>query len=235
MNKKHFFLMVLLSLTFIGCKKTGGVDSSLNPSKDSVPELVASNQSVSSTYIFKDEKDRADTLVKYFELANSANDKSSFDRVIFNSFPDSFDGMNKLFGFDKKNGEAPLYKAPTGGNIIKYFGSIKSIPKEEYYDKYINICVHGFWDADNIVKAFGFHHRLSEDTKSVCQVLSKRTDDDVLSVFRFIFDGPHPKNDENAKIFEDLHSKLTTQDTRLAELLKTAYEKVLLQDDGHGK
>ena len=232
---KKYYLFFFFLLTLIGCNKSGSVDSTQAGLKDSASLIAGKGDVDKGAYIFKEEKDRADTLVKYVELAMSSKDKSNYDRLIFNSFPDSFDGMFKLFGFDKEMGGAPLYKWPDGENVIKYFGGIQSIPKAEYYGKYINICINGYWDADNIKTAFGFHKRLSEDTKSVCQVLSKRTDDEVMSVFRFIFDSPHPKNEENAMIYKDLQAKLKLEDTHMADLLKTAYEKVLSTDDGHGK
>lgn len=232
---KHTYLLVLLLLAFISCKKTGSVESTAVKSKDSISVSDTTVIVDCSDYTFKDENERADTLKKYVELAMTVDDKTYCDCVIFYSFPNSFDGMMKLYGFDKVTKEAPLYTWPIGENVIKYFGSIQSIPKDAYYEKYINICVDGYWDADNIRQAFGFHKRLSEDAKSVCQILSKRTDKDILSVFRFIFGGPHPKNHENALIYDDLSAKLKGEDSRMADLLKTAYDMVLQEDDGHGK
>lgn len=229
------YLLVMLLLAFISCKKAGSIDSSVVSTKDSISVSDTNEIDDYSDFTFKDENERADTLKKYVELALTVNDKTYCDRMIFNSFPNSFDGMRKLFGFDNVTKEAPLYIWPIGDNVIKYFGSILSIPKDTYYEKCINICVNGYWEADNIRQAFGFHKRLSEDTKSVCEVLSNRTDEEIISVFRFIFDGPHPKNDDNALIYDDLSAKLKVNDSRLSDLLKTAYEKVLLQDDGHGK
>lgn len=229
------YLFVLLLIAFLGCKKTGTVDLSLEKSKESLMVMDRSKVVEKSAYHFTNEKDRADSLVKYVDLAKSTKESISIDRQIFDFFPDSFEGMIKLFGYDKVSKGAPLYKWPVGENVIKYFGSIHTIPKDEYYAKYIDICINGYWDADNIRNAFGFHKRLSEDTKFVCQVLSKRTDDEIGSVFRFIFDGPHPKNDENALIYDDLFTKLKTEDPHLADMLKTAYDKVLLSDDGHGR
>jgi len=232
---KHTYLYVLLPLTLISCKKVGSVNSSAVQTKDSIEMTDAKVKVDCSDYQFKDENERADTLKKYVALALTVDDKTYCDRVIFYSFPNSYEGMLKLFGFDKVTKAAPLYTWPIGQNVIKYFGSIQSIPKDVYYEKYINICVGGCWEADNIQQAFGLYNRLIDDTKSVCPILSKRTDVEIFSVFRFIFDGPHPKNKENALKYEDLAAKLMECDSRLSDLLKKAYEEVLLQDDGHGK
>lgn len=232
---KQTYLFVLLLLTLISCKKAGSVNPSAVQSKYSTSESESKWRFDSSSYQFNDEKERADTLKKYVALALTVSDKTYCDRVIFYSFPSSFEGMLKLFGFDKVTKGAPLYTWPIGQNVIKYFGSIQSIPKDVYYEKYINICVGGYWEADNIQQAFGFHNRLSDDAKSVCPVLLKRSDKEILSVFRFIFDGPHPKNEDNVLKYNSLLEKLKECDARLSELLSIAYQDVLRQDDGHGK
>ena len=232
---KYTYLFIPLLMAFISCKKVGSIDSTSNKLKDSITMSDSTIINDCSNYTFKDEKERADTLTKYFQLAKTNKDKAYCERVIFYSFPNTFDGMMRLFGYDDVTQAAPLYSMPFEDNLINYFGSIQTIPKDIYYNKYISICVNGYWDADNIREAFGFGKRLSGDTKAVCQVLSKRTDKEILSVFRFIFDGPHPKNDENALIYDDLSTKLKSQDSRLFGLLKTAFDKLLQEDDGHGE
>jgi len=232
---KYMYLFVSLLLTFISCKKVGSIDSTSNKLKDSISMSDSTIINDYSDYTFKDEKERADTLTKNFQLAKTNKDKAYCERIIFRSFPNTFDGMMRLFGYDDVTLAAPLYSIPFEDNLITYFGSLQTIPKDTYYNKYISICVNGYWDADNIREAFGFGKRLSEDTKDVCRVLFKKTDKEILSVFRFIFDGPHPKNDENALIYDDLSTKLKKQDSRLFGLLKTAYNKLLQEDDGHGE
>lgn len=180
-----------------------------------------------SIFKFKNSKEQVDTLTKYFDKKQLISDE-----IFFCAFPNSFKGMQDIFGFDDKNGEAPLYR--DGEKIITYFANLNSISKAIYYEKYINICVGGIWEADNIREAFGFANRLTNDTEAACSSLSKRTDKEIKSVFHFIFDGPHPKNELNEKIYKELLTILIKQDERLGNLLKESYNNVMSEDDGHG-
>ena len=117
--------------------------------------------------------------------------------------------MENLFGFDNELGAAPLYdidlvnkyeyETETGfgvdfyfyNGLIAFFSRLESIPAEPYYEKYINININGNWQADSITEAFGFHYRLCTDTENACRILSKYSNEEIRSVFRFIFDGPH--------------------------------------------
>jgi hypothetical protein len=182
-----------------------------------------------SLFKFKNAKEQADTLTKYFNKKQFATDER-----FFCAFPNSFKEMQAVFGFDDNKGSAPLYDYPNGENMIKYFANLNSISKDIYYDKYINICLDGVWEADNIREAFGFADRLTNDTEAACSSISKRTDKEIISVFHFIFDGPHPKNEHNEKIYNELLLIVTNQSERLGNLLKEAYYKAMTEEDGHG-
>ena len=64
--------------------------------------------------------------------------------------------------------------------------------------------------------------------------LSGFSDSEIESVFRFIFDGPHPQNEYNQSIYKELKGIIATEDKRLADLLTRAYDKLMVEDDGHG-
>lgn len=173
-------------------------------------------------------KEQADTLTKYYKLTiDKQADRQRCDNMIFCSFPDSFKDMQELFGYDDSKGAAPLYDYPLGENIIKYFGQMTTIPKDKYYDKYINICIGGIWQADNIREGFGIHERLINDSEAICSRLTKKTDKEIKSVFRFIFDGPHPKNDNNQMIYNQLLPNIDKFDKRLSNLLAESYNQLM--------
>lgn len=191
---------------------------------------------------FKTYKAQADSIVKFFETAKLHNDdkKLEFETLFFCSFPNSFDEMENIFGFYSETGEpGPLYDysgGPEGANkdrgvmsfsIIRYFANLKSIPSERYYDKFVNICVNGTWQADNITAGFYIYERLENDTKSICNVLSKKTKKEVYSVFKFIFDGPHPDNEYNDEIFDKIYPLISNENIELGDLLKMAYTDLL--------
>ncbi len=115
--------------------------------------------------------------------------------------------------------------------MIKYFANLNTISKEIYYDKYINICVDGVWEADNIREAFGLELRLINDTKAACSSLSKRTNKEIKSVYHFIFDGPHPKNEINKKKYNVLLPILTKENEKLGNLLEETYKKIITEEN----
>ena len=157
-----------------------------------------------------------------------------WEQKFFCSFPNSFKGMQSVFGYDDENGAAPLYDYPKGENVIQYFSQLESIPDSTYYDKYIRINIDGIWEADNIREAFGFANRLIQDTKNACKILSTFSDKEIKSVFRFIFDGPHPRNEYNEKLYDNLKPEIDSHNERLSRLLTESYEKLMAEDDGHG-
>ena len=185
---------------------------------------------------------QADSINLFMDKALKAKpeDKSGWERKFFCVFPNSYSSMDSLFGFNKKAG--PLYHSDTP-DTIQYFGNASShidffshltfIPKERYYDKYVNICINGYWQADKIRVAFGFGLHLFKNPSASCAALSKRTDNEVKSVFRFIFDGPHPDHEWNRKFYAKLLPVVRSENERLSKLLQAAFEKLMSENHEH--
>mgnify|MGYP000005421522 CR=1 FL=1 len=195
---------------------------------------------------FKSAKQQADSLIVFMEKAtnSSSTDREKWEQRFFCAFPKSFAGMQAVFGYDNDKGAAPLCSTenPTHSyinkrifsDVIGFFSDLQSIPDSAYYNKYIKINIDGYWEADNISEAFGFHYRLINDTKVACETLENFTDEEIRSVFRFIFDGPHPKNEHNEEILQTLKPEIGEQNQRLGNLLFKAYATMMAEDDGHG-
>ena len=204
---------------------------------DHKTEKIEITEKVNCTDLdFNSAEQQADSILAFME---KANDSSSANRIIweqkfFCSFPNSFKGMQAVFGYNDENGAAPLYDYPKGENVIQYFSRLESIPDSTYYDKYVRINIDGVWEADNIQEAFDFANRLKQDAKNACKVLSTFSDKEIKSVFRFIFDGPHPKNDYNEKLYNNLKPEINSHNERLSRLLTESYEKLMAEGDGHG-
>ena len=195
---------------------------------------------------FNSTEQQADSILAFMRKAkdSSLKDRIKWEQKFFCAFPNSFKGMQSLFGYDDKNGAAPLYSTENEtysytdkhimSDVIGYFSKLKSILDSTYYEKYIRINIDGYWEADNINEAFGFYYRLMNDTKSACKILTKFSDKEIRSVFHFIFDGPHPKNEYNEKLYENLKPEIENQSERLSRLLTESYKKLMAEDDGHG-
>jgi hypothetical protein len=185
---------------------------------------------------FSSAREQSDSLLVFMERATRLNsiNRQKWEQMFFCAFPDSFENMQEVFGFDIEEGAAPLYDHPTGTNVIQYFRHLESIPDSIYFDKYVKININGVWEADNIREAFNFGSRLSENTKNACMALSKFSDIEIKSVFRFIFDGPHPKNKYNENLYNKLKPKIDSQDKRLGRILGQAYDELMAENDRHG-
>ncbi len=236
MNQTSKILFIVFVLTSCNqgkkAEESKTIDTIASTTHGTAPtnQLTATQTLDCSIFKFKNALDRSDTITTYFDKKQLAAEEK-----FFCAFPNSFKEMQAAFGFDDKKGRAPLYNYTTGEKMISYFANLNSISKEIYYDKFINICVNGVWEADNIREAFGFSDRLINYTEAACTSLSKRTDKEIKSVFHFIFDGPHPKNEQNEKIYNSLLPILTKQDERLGNLLKESYNAVMTEEDGHGR
>ena len=188
---------------------------------------------------FNSVEEQAKKIKKHHQalLKETGEEKLKEERLFFEAFPNSFDKMQKLFGFDNKNGAGPLYDYEISNDmelkgVISTFSELTGINKKDYYTKYINICVNGNWKGDNIAEGFGLDNKLYRQTEDVIEVLRLRSKKEIRSVFRFLFDGPHPDN--RMESFKNLHDKIKSVDSSMAKLLKQEYEKLLEEDDGHG-
>ncbi len=200
-------------------------------------EISSCNSQTKEKYLNVDKQ--AAALKEYYEKASNSTEeeRAKYEQLFFDVFPSSFQEMQQLFGYDEKKGAAPLYDYEIkldmdGKSMILFFTNLKHISKDSIYNKYIDICIGGKWEADNISEGFGISSKLYYDTEAMISLLSKRTDKEIISVFRFVFDGPHP--DQRKGAYEELYSKVKPVNPIIADLLKQAYDQLLTEDDGHG-
>lgn len=223
---KKIVVAILATITLISCSETKKNKEAL---KTSSPEIFKCTSTD-----FKSIEAQADSISKFYNLAKNLKPENRIEinKKLFCAFPESFANMQAMFGFNKNNetSAAPLYDIPFDNNMITYFRDLNSIPKDIYYEKYINICVNGNWQGDNIRAAFGLDKRLVNDTKAICSSLALRTDDEITSVFCFIFDGPHPKNERNEKIYQAIFSKVKGINENLSILLTNSYTKIINEE-----
>ncbi len=193
-------------------------------------------------YTFESIQVQADSIHHFALKALSENTDSrrKWERKFFYAFPNSFPIMDSIFGIKKKPG--PLYhtKIPrkvqsyvSRNSHIGFFSQLTSIPTHKYYDKYVNICINGYWQADKIRAAFGFGLHLLNNTKPACEALSKKSDSEIESVFRFIFDGPHPDNEENRHFFRTLLPVVKAKNERLSKLLIIVFDELTRENHKH--
>ncbi|MDO6803980.1 hypothetical protein Q4595_16155 [Wenyingzhuangia sp. 1_MG-2023] len=195
-----------------------------------------------SEFYFESVQEQADSLV-YFMEKSFETKNLKWEHKFFNAFPETFSGMEKIFGYDDIKGEAPLYSSEKYfgkyldkrimSNIIGYFSEIKSVPNFNYIEKYINININGKWEADNIQNGFGIYYLIIDRTKEFVEIASNFSKTEMKSVFKFIFDSPHPKNAYNEKLFESLNIEIKKYDNRLSIILTEAYNELIIEKNHH--
>ncbi|MDG5492388.1 hypothetical protein [Psychroserpens sp. SPM9] len=163
-------------------------------------------------------------------------EKIELERQFFCAMPNSNDSMLDLIYLDEvenwkkrnKTGKLPATNSLIH-RFISYFSKLESIDPNQYYNKYINICVDGFYGADYNRNGFQIYERLENDTKTICAVLLQRNETEIISVFRFIFDSSHPKNEFNQDIFDNIYPLIKAENKRLAYLFKKSLEDLIKQ------
>jgi hypothetical protein len=183
------------------------------------------------TMSFKSIEEQANAIKEYHQasLKTKGKERLRNERLFFEAFPNSFINMQEVFGFDEEKGEAPLYHYETGGKLINSFNNLSSIDKDDYYNKYINICIDGVWEGDNIAYGFGIYNKLYDFPEDVLRVLRQRTDEEIRSVLHFLFDGPHPKNMKES--YEKMYSRIKPIDVKVSDLLEQEYNKLLVESE----
>lgn len=175
---------------------------------------------------------KADTLLlKYKQYLAERNTQTQLEYI--KAFPSSFKEMRATFGFDTETGAAPHYDHIRAGGMIKEFSDIQPEDKNVYYNKYIDICVDAIWEADNIVKGFEIYKQLIKNPSEIYPIFNQRTDKEIMSVFRFIFDGPHPNHDANKRLHKQILNSIPSEFQRMKKLLNSSFEKLLSEDHDH--
>ena len=203
---------------------------------------TAQTESLFKNYTFESIQVQADSIHQFAVKAMSGNtsNKNEWERKFFDAFPNSYAIMDSIFGYKDK--PAPLYFSKIPRKVKSYVSSdshiglfcqLKSIPADKYYNKYVNICIDGYWQADKIREAFGFGLHLYYNSKPTCKALSKKSDSEIKSVFRFIFDGPHPDNEQNKRFYKMLLPVVKAENERLSKLLTFSFNELIKENHEH--
>jgi hypothetical protein len=233
------FINAVFGLLFFlfGCNenvRTSNSNEVLNAQSNNSEEILNEVQSKDSEDLIqpKDTSEMEDweQLVWIYEQTKGTDmlKLGQLERLFFDKFPSSFDKFRELYGYDEESGAMPLY---FHHEHITFFCSLSSIPKIEFYNKLLDISINGTWEADNI-RDLGIYTVLSEDIEDMAKVMDMRTDAELISIFHFVYDGPHPDNYQDD--FDKLYAMLRPHNSRIAYIMKASYEKLLAEHDGHG-
>lgn len=133
-------------------------------------------------------------LQERYKISDSSSNHV-YDSIYFCAFPNSFAEMEYMFGYTESHHGA---LNNDGQFYIDHFVEMKHPNEAEFYRKYIRLSVEGVWQGDHIRKAFGVAEVLLKNPEAICPYFNELSDAELRSVFRFMFDGPHPNEESIA-------------------------------------
>ncbi|MDR1846711.1 MAG: hypothetical protein LBR17_01155 [Bacteroidales bacterium] len=182
----------------------------------------------------------ADSLVKYYYLSTNYIDNPTYKEKFFDYFPNDFNTFINVYGYkeiinDKKEHDvlfSPLYDF-SFSHIDFFYSLDKLIDTLKFCKKIISVSLNGFWESDgvSIFQKF-FQTKLFNNIDINLYILNTLSAKECLSVYYFLFDGPHPDNYKEK--YERLYHQILLKDKKQAQLLKRSYKKLLKENHCHG-
>ncbi|WP_298894227.1 hypothetical protein [uncultured Psychroserpens sp.] len=178
------------------------------------------------------------TLMDSAKVSKGGN-RITLEQQFFCAMPNSFDKMLDLLFLDStiirnkiKESGGPPPKIYLDHPWVSFLSEINCIESNQYYNKYINMCIDGSYGADDIRNGFMIYKRFETDTEAFCKVLAKRNDSEIKSVFRFIFDSSHPENEFNEELYDKIYPLIYKENKKLAMDMKLTLE-CLIKEKRH--
>lgn len=202
--------IIVLLFTFKGCifKDSSQIDSK-----------VSSNS-------------KGDNLMIAKHLLSAYSKKSCTEFLAV--FPDNFTEFYGLYGWDKINDE-PYTLYNNYESHIPFLFECLNFNNEDEIRKLFSICVDGKWEADGI----GFFQDrvlkiVESDPKEILEILKTNFNSkEIAAIWYFLFDGPHPEDQANKKIYIKIHESIIEEYPQQTELLEQQYLKLLEQNYHH--
>jgi hypothetical protein len=176
-----------------------------------------------------DKNDKVGQLKSFYE--DCKNQKKGGCINFFNQFPQNFKEIIELYGYTDGVGGHPLYK-DYEVHINQYFKSINLVNSSLFISKTIDIAQDCIWEADAVNL---FQDKLIEliltNTKDVILELNKRDKSNVKSFWEFCFDGSHPKDIENKKLYEKF--LILVDDDEMKKIINEAFQLTISRNEEH--
>lgn len=177
--------------------------------------------------------------------------------LLFRMLPDDFEGFYKIFDGVPSDYEYQIKLNPYVNNkkkdnhkckneykfktvrvdLFDNYGMIwslmsKIIPKEFFFSKIIGLGIGGFWNADIIGElSWKILKFFDVDSELFIKILEKYNDDEIASLWYFIFDEPHPEYSKKKKEFDDLYFRLYKYSPRIAKQMKRAINHLMTHEE----
>lgn len=156
--------------------------------------------------------------------------KEELHKQFFYAFPCSFQRFNDLYGYESE--PAPLYEVAQE-HLFNVMAHPVGIEKEQYLEKLVMLRKDGRWGADAVSYLQSIlHQEVVTYPEQVTILLLELDKAEVMSFWRFFYDGPHPS--QLQAIFDSIYLVYKEQNPKLAEWMKASYEDLLLHEERGG-
>lgn len=142
----------------------------------------------------------------------------------FEALPTSFDCYGQIFGYP-----GPLYDER---DMFQEFTVLsKVVPPHDFVSKLVSLSINARWDADQINALQNvLRDSLEAHTPIFIDCVSALTSDAEASVWRFLFDAPHPSNEP---LSSSLSRSICFLSARSCALSASAFQAGLAQEELH--
>ena len=220
MMKHPIYLLLPLLILWLGCGETG--QNAETQSEETTTAEVYFCEITPPANLQARAAALEETYKKLKEAEEGSDDRTAAEKEFFCLFPESYEQVQKIFAYTEDS--EPLIAEETGWEITEAFANLKSIPKEEFYPKYISLTINGVSEAENPAYMFGIERIIHEDPQHAVTALKQRSQEDIASTFRFLYDEPEIGNLSMA--YEDLQKILEQTDPEIAAIHKKTYDEL---------
>lgn len=143
-------------------------------------------------------------------------------KTFIEKFPSTFNEFNRLYGYNEEEGE--LYSQYE--EDLNYFFNCSDVPVPDKMKKCISVCIGGEWDADAVGMLQHETLKLIKGNyKIALSMLDKLSNENAGSVWYFLFDGPHPNNEDNLETITYLSDKFG-KDSKQVQILREQFNRL---------
>eukprot|EP01132_Coremiostelium_polycephalum_P005051 gene5051-6287_t len=125
------------------------------------------------------------------------NERVAYEKMYFDAFPEDYSTFKEIFLPEWGGGQGRILE--DGPWHVRLFYRLNSIPPALYYDKYIHLALQAVPAKPGTLlrslEVLGKHlfRKLYYHTDSVLAALDKRSEEEILHIFDFIFGSRFPK------------------------------------------
>ncbi|MEM1269827.1 MAG: hypothetical protein AAGI08_07245 [Bacteroidota bacterium] len=142
--------------------------------------------------------------------------KAQAEYLYVERFPGDFETFALIFDFDYRPNLSLEYV-----QHLEFFFGLHVVPQDTMISRLLRLGVGGRWDADAIsMLQQEIDQAMEIHSGKTLEVLAGFSDEDLASLFRFYFDGPHPPDEIPAKL-----NPLMEADARVAAAITEAHGK----------